>query len=291
MPALRKLAGPYHRALRRIAGCVRHSSDSNVSDYDVRAQLGLPSIDSLVMQKRLVYIGRVLAHRPAQLIALLASSKKLPDGNVQRLPWVCQLIDDFSLLHRISSHARRILPSPDTIDNQHCWFSFIREKRSEWTTMVKAVSFIESVWDTHVQEVHPSECDRLAYVCHMCSNAVKPAFATMKALGQHQRIKHQIRTEVRNYVDDSGFCPVCSTNFQSRIRVIAHLSDTRPSRCKCRDEVLSGRYEQLPGHVVVQLDGVDKQLKRDARRAGSSHVIACRTAVTDTGRRVGHVTG
>ena len=47
---------------------------------------------------------------------------------------------------------------------------------------------------------------------------------------------------------------------------------------------------KLPGDVVVHLDGVDKQLKRDARRAGSFHVIACRTAVTDTGRRVAHVT-
>eukprot|EP00973_Karenia_brevis_P027721 3820619-Karenia_brevis.AAC.1 len=82
----------------------------------------------------------------------------------------------------------------------------------------------------------------LKFVCELCE--AKPAFKSAKALASHQRAKHKFRNPLGAYLDDSGICPVCGTNFHNRVRVLAHVSDTRVrskvQRLTCRQQLLRG---------------------------------------------------
>eukprot|EP00972_Heterocapsa_arctica_P009020 1327321-Heterocapsa_arctica.AAC.1 len=50
---LRHLNGPYMHILRLIAAVPRFSAECGVSDLDVRRQLGVPSIDFVVLRRRI----------------------------------------------------------------------------------------------------------------------------------------------------------------------------------------------------------------------------------------------
>merc|ERR1712060_993012 len=55
--------------------------------------------------------------------------------------------------------------------------------------------------------------------------------ASEKAYLQHCRIVHKETVPIKNYIDDSGVCPECLTNFQERFRVVHHLTDKRRPKC------------------------------------------------------------
>ena len=81
----------------------------------------------------------------------------------------------------------------------------------------------------------------------------------------------------------------CKAQFQSRLRLIAHLSDTRVGRDKCRLKVLNGSLRPLASSIVEHLDEIDRSARRDARRAGNSHPLAVGQARNVDGKAVGHV--
>eukprot|EP00959_Pyramimonas_sp_CCMP1952_P423052 8861964-Pyramimonas_sp.AAC.1 len=60
---------------------------------------------------------------------------------------------------------------------------------------------------------------------------------------------------MRCHLPDSK-CPACGTDFAQRLRLIAHVSDSR--RPKCRDWILS-RCPRLPDSEVAKLDEVDRE--------------------------------
>ena len=104
-------------------------------------------------------------------------------------------------------------------------------------------------------------------------------------MASHRRTKHGVRNDIRLYVQNA-VCPCCLTDFQQRLRCIAHLSD--PRRPKCRSWILEN-VVQIPDAVARKLDLQDNELRKAARRAGRSHHIANGTAKNALGSIVGRV--
>ena len=48
-------------------------------------------------------------------------------------------------------------------------------------------------------------------------------------------------------------------------------------------------YSALPENTVAELDAHDRVARRDAARVGRTHPVACRHAITASGKRVGRV--
>eukprot|EP00973_Karenia_brevis_P000276 38773-Karenia_brevis.AAC.1 len=97
----------------------------------------------------------------------------------------------------------------------------------------------------------------------------------------HCRTKHGHRSDVNQYVGKISVCPVCKKDFHSRLRLLAHLSESRHRskkihgrRLLCKDAITSGMYPKVPAAELQEAIHLDRQLLREARRAGRSHVIA-----------------
>ena len=84
--------------------------------------------------------------------------------------------------------------------------------------------------------------------------------------------------------------PVCKTIFHTRLRLLAHLSDKR--RTACQSAILDAPdvYRPLSDERISELDALDRVTRSDARQRGHTHPVACRTAVTAEGKRIGRVT-
>ena len=147
--------------------------------------------------------------------------------------------------------------------------------------------FSESALDPNADSDH-SRVAVGSHVCLLCPHP-RPAFCTMKALSSHNRAKHGQKNEMRYYVNSSGMCPVCNNMYHTRLRVLAHLCDSR--RARCRSAIQQGRHEasRLSSEQVIVLDSFDNQARTDARKAGHTHPIAQVTARTADGKRTGHV--
>ena len=158
------------------------------------------------------------------------------------------------------------------------------EKR-EFLHCVNQIFDVHSVLDEQAPEEVPAAA-LATFVCNLCSPA--KAFATEKACDSHCRSKHGMVSCIPKYINGSGICPACGTKFQSRIRVIAHLSDKR--RPACRDRVLNGEFPLLPEQLFVQLQEADRHTRKMALHDGHTHPIAQASAVKADGRRVGRVT-
>ena len=176
----------------------------------------------------------------------------------------------------------RHLPPPR--EAPAAWYDFMLDE-AMWSDAVKTLFFVGSVCDR--QASSPETCIR-QWTCAVCSvNGISPCFQSAKALAMHCRIKHGVKNPMRFFVDSDGVCPCCKTNFQTRLRCLAHLSDTR--RPKCRDEILPGAMPPLTIEAVRRLDDIDRNEQRKAWRSGHSQPLATTPAVTATGRLTGRV--
>ena len=229
----------YMRVLRRCVGMMLFDENS-VSDRQVRELASQPSVDCILWRRRLLYLGCLMRKRPVTLTALLHA--RVGD---RRLPWVNLIIGDMCSL-RDSGFPMWSMPHPDS--DAEKWAELIDDER-EWARGVEQLHFTQSICDErHAVQTAAGEGP---FTCCACTNEEEiKGFATEKALNAHRRTKHGVRTEVRMYVRD-GKCPVCATDFKSRLRCIAHLSDTR--RPKCRDRVLSGECTVLTPVEVLGL--------------------------------------
>ena len=70
------------------------------------------------------------------------------------------------------------------------------------------------------------------------------------------------------------FIPFCKKAFASRLRVIAHLSETRVRakvpKATCRDRVLAGEAPRVPPETLERLNEADKVQRTQSRRQGHS---------------------
>ena len=194
--------------------------------------------------------------------------------------------DDMSRFYELSSDLRSKLP-PWPV-NSTAWLIFIEQQPEAWKHMAADAAFMNSCIDP-VDESQHGGCsvDVKRYVCNVCTSSTRPAFSSEKALSCHMRVLHGMRSPIKQYVDGSGICRICLTNFRTRIRVISHLSDKR--RPRCRDRLLSGDFEPLPADVQKDLDDRDRVIRREAVRSGHTHPIASGCALTFENKRIGHV--
>ena len=274
--ALRSLNVMFMRVLRRIAGEPRFERCAH-TDVQIRSSLGFVSIDCWLSRARLRYLGRIINSKPKSLLAALWL------GRDTVLPWVQLVRQDMRVLYDSVSEVQLVLPSPSI--SPMAWFCFVRDCPNEWAALVAKLNFVESVLDTCCPIVHAQHLN--THVCDLCPEP-RPSFPSAKACNQHMRIRHAIKSPVKVYIDGSGVCPICQTNFSSRLRVLAHVSDTR--RPKCRDQILAGACAPLPRAVFSKLEAKDRSSLKAARKQGNTHVIATQSAITKQGKCIGHVT-
>ena len=116
---------------------------------------------------------------------------------------------------------------------------------------------------------------------HVCSHC-HAAFNSSRALSMHVRSKHKERTPLRFYLDGSGVCPVCRTAFDSPIRLLAHVSETRrrgKTTITCRARLMEGSFPLISNEECGRLDEIDRKLRKAARKAGRSHPLVSAPAV------------
>ena len=85
------------------------------------------------------------------------------------------------------------------------------------------------------------------------------------------RIFHGCRRAMRYYADESGVCANCGSCFNTRLRLLRHLIDTR--RTKCADAIVTSGIPRLTESRVVQFDLADREQRRRAQREGSAHLV------------------
>ena len=260
----------YMRVLRRISDDCSFG-EKTIRDIDVRKKLQAPSIDCLLMRGRLRYLARIVKATPRALLALLFAA---PKG--KQMPWYSPIIED---IRTLKCRVGLCGPLPDPKVESRKWVDFMIQNPEKWSPAVSALHFVESQCDSHVQSVTGSPA--LHCRCDVCS----ASFASSKTLQSHQRVKHGHRVPQRFYCDLNGMCPVGKTYFNTRLRLLAYLSDKR--RDKCWSQIISNTdlYPALPQNRVEELDASDKQARATARKDGHSHPIAVGCARTVQGAR------
>ena len=119
-----------------------------------------------------------------------------------------------------------------------------------------------------------------ARVCatYQCSMCVAKPFASQKALDQHARIKHDQVSLVNRTIPDIAVCPICNTNYHTRGRLVAHLSETRVRSqvrsTNCRTQFLALGWPILPASQLASFNERRNASARRMRKAGHTHDLA-----------------
>ena len=163
------------------------------------------------------------------------------------------------------------------------WQTFMVEHPSEWDSLVSRIRFCESACD---KDAPPQGSAVKSFVCTLCPPGDAARFACEKDLLQHQRIKHKRRNPMSLIIADISVCPSCGTDFRQRHRLLRHLTDRR--RTKCQQAVLAMGLPSLTEAELQRLDAQTRELATTSRREGHSHPLASGTALTATGKRIGH---
>ena len=93
---------------------------------------------------------------------------------------------------------------------------------------------------------------------------------------QHARVRHRRTSAVQNFIGLTPSCPVCHKMFSTRLRAIAHLSETRVrgrhGRPTCNSILFSSPLsERVVEPMVLRTAlAVDRDARRNARRNGHS---------------------
>ena len=173
------------------------------------------------------------------------------------------------------------LPDPD--QDFGPWLQFIVCAPARWSQAYNCIHFVESACDLGAGAVPSRDAPITAHRCPQCPSS----FASARALKSHMRTKHGAKAPQRIFCLPDGVCQVCKTQFRSRLRLLAHLCDSR--RTKCWDTICSSpsSYNRLSSAQCTELDSLDNVQRRDARRAGHSHALAVGQAYTASGRAIG----
>ena len=119
-------------------------------------------------------------------------------------------------------------------------------------------------------ESHPHKCD-------LCPRA----FASWRGLAMHERKVHGKQSNVKCFAGADGTCPVCKCQFRTRLRLIAHLTEKRV-RGKTRRPPCGARLQhrhRLSDHIVANLDALDAEQRRRARKAGKTQPVVGRAGL------------
>ena len=159
--------------------------------------------------------------------------------------------------------------------NWNRWSNIIHDK-SSWKALVdefvaRAVKYQASSFASMPVNLCQAvdSMESLTHKCDKCSLA----FKTAKALSQHLRAKHGVKTPWGQFIDRSNSCPHCHLVFSNRCRAIAHLSDSRRNHA-CRKACLDGSITPIDRTSLGELEEVAKQERANARRDGHTRPIA-----------------
>ena len=118
------------------------------------------------------------------------------------------------------------------------WDVLLHTPGGEWKDATSNIFWDESAADPSVEIVGAGGSVLSAQICccFACvagdeERSAAPQFKSLKALQSHQRVKHGIRSPMRFFASGSGVCPACHTNFRQRLRLLAHLCDSRRPIC------------------------------------------------------------
>ena len=155
----------------------------------------------------------------------------------------------------------------------HAWTLLITEFPDEWKELVNGYTdYEDSCTDRVVQSYHGQH----EFTCSLCASS--PAFKSAKALASHIRCKHKVTNPLNKYIDNSGICPVCKTNFHSRTRVLAHVSETRirnkSGRQTCRQILQAGHFPEISESILADATLAARTERREAQRRGRTHALA-----------------
>ena len=250
---------------------------TSFTDVNVRAFLGVPSLDCYVRRKRLLYLSRLYEARLPVLNVLLQQRS----GVGQKLPFIRTILDDLEILR--SAVAPRLDSLPQPAVDPGPWWHLLGTFQREWRSIVMLyhtyLNDDDNVYD--MQSPGPAELAQraVAFPCAQCGLH----FKSSKAMRQHARIKHKARSVAALTVPDITVCPICGTNFHSRLCLVTHLSDRRV-RSKIRNTSCAIEYENTnpPGLTNEQLRIVDDEARRLRKRsleAGHTHHIQRMPAV------------
>ena len=275
---IKQLNSVYMRVLRRIANACRFGHGK--TDYEVRLQLGVPSVDCILMRARLRYFKRIAMTKPVSLMALLASR---PGGKM--LPWVSLIVDDLDTMRKRTSMCSQL---PDPRLDPNAWWCMMRQRPNDWYNAINSLLFSQSVMDQRIATAS-NDGDRLPcivslYACNVCLRS----FPSSRALKSDARAKHGQRAPQKHFADADGICVACGCVFHTRLRLLAHLANNRPNGCWNTIVSSPARFKRLSDETVRQLDLKDRESQREARRSGRSHPLAIGPAINAEGKVIGH---
>ena len=145
--AYNKLNAVYMRGLRRIADAAKFRASGHGTDLSVRQKLGLPSLQCIISQRRLLLLSSLLRFAPPQLPHLLSFCE---GADRRRLPWTQLLIEDLELMASFFHDKLASLGPPSTNGEQ--WATFIRNYPSQWRQLVKMMCISEMPLDAPGQK-------------------------------------------------------------------------------------------------------------------------------------------
>ena len=254
----------YNRIWRRVAKLPRFSSAA-LSDLHVRALLNVPSVDCYLRRRRLMYLHRLYdASLPILNILLQQTS---PTG--ARLPFAETVLNDLRVLRSAVSPRLDSLGDPDV--SADGWWHLIGHFPVEWRAVVDLYHTCSNDDDnlsskhiiTNVQTCRCPTCEA--------------TFLTPKALAQHARIKHSVQSAASVCIPSISICPMCSTDYHTRVALLAHLSDFRirlkiRNTC-CAREYVASNPVQLPRDISEQVCDQARLLRKRAHADGHTHPI------------------
>ena len=266
---IRILNQVYMRVVRRISNKMRFDKTA-ITDRAVRALASQPSIDCLLMRKRLIYLPRVWQSVFLRAVLAVGAPSDL-------LPWTKLILDDLVFM---SSHVPNLASFGRPSVEHSKWRALIHS--SEWPRLVNQICFVDSVADVRTEM--PMSCK--TFQCNMCPDDAPLFFPTHRALKCHQRKAHGCRSSVKKYADADGVCICCGTVFSSRLRLVAHLTDRRRPKCW---EYVQLHGKPLSDYRCEELDAADRAAQTEARRQGHTQPMSSAPARTKDGRAIGRV--
>ena len=275
--AYNRLNSIYMRGLRRIAACSKYDAQSAHvagSDASVRTLLGVPSLQCIIMQRRLLLLASVLRNGSVRLVSLLAAYGR----GGQQLPWVSLICNELRRLFNF--HGAKLDDLGDPVENGERWASFILEYPRAWRELVKSVAYNCMDLDAASKlKSKPGEWGSLPLL-HKCS-VCNEAFATAKALETHKKAKHKMRAAAAKKVGLSCVCPCCHVQFSSRARLLAHASEKRNRGSRaytCSTLFASDVVKTVPDDELAVAFANDRSARTTARRAGHTVPISATLA-------------
>ena len=154
---------------------------------------------------------------------------------------------------------------PGPAQDMQPWWKLMGSFPVQWATMTKRVLTPES----------PALAQKLGaaggFRCPDCPPDSKLWTAT-RALQSHRVRMHAYRGLGHAAVDTS-VCPVRHRDFDIRLRLLDHLR-YRSKRCRGKTLEIESTLPNLAPERRAQLDAEDASLRRTAKAAGRSHLLA-----------------